>query len=238
MQAGDSVIAIAAKYGSTVKDIISANDLRADGRLGVGQELLIPVAGPSGGPGPTATPSTTGLMYNVRSGDTISGLATRHKSQVEWILQANNMKTGDTLKVGQPLLIPLIPATPTPLPTAPTMPVSPTPTEIPGLIAPQLLTPGDAAIISGQDSVLLSWTSVGVLAPEEWYVVTLKSPEKATAVANWWTKNTSWRLPLDYRPQGSAGLDYTWQVQVRRGGQDKPGEFVSPVSETRRFTWR
>ena len=238
VQAGDTVIAIAAKYGSTVKDIISANNLSADGRLGVGQELLIPVAGPSGGPGPTPTPGTTGLMYNVRAGDTISGLATRHKSQVDWILKANNIQAGDTLRIGQALLIPLVPATPTPIPTEPVTPLPPTPTEIPAFSAPQLLTPGDAASISGQDSVLLSWTSVGVLAPEEWYVVTLKSPEKATAVASWWTKNTSWRLPDDYRPKGSAGLDYTWQVQVRRGGQDEPGESVSPVSETRRFTWR
>jgi LysM repeat protein len=232
------VIGIAGKYGATVKDIISANNLSADGRLGVGQELLIPVAGPSGGPGPTATPGTTGLMYNVRSGDTISGLATRYKSQVDWILKANNIKPEDTLRIGQALLIPLVPETPTAVPTAPVMPLPPTPTSIPGLSAPQLLTPGDAATISGRDAVLLSWTSVAVLRPDEWYVVTLKAPEKATAVASWWTKNTSWRLPDDFRPKGSAGLDYAWQVQVRRGAQDKPGESLSPLSEARRFTWR
>jgi hypothetical protein len=75
------------------------------------------------------------------------------------------------------------------------------------------------------------------LAPDEWYVVTLKSLEKATVVATWWTKNTSWRLPDDYRPEGRAGLDYTWVVQVRRGAQDAPGDAMSPMSETRRFTW-
>ena len=48
----------------------------------------------------------------------------------------------------------------------------------------------------------------------------------------------SWRLPADYQPKGSAGLDYMWRVQVRRGGQDKPGEATSPASATRRFTWR
>ncbi len=238
VQAGDSVAAIAAKYGSTIKDIISANNLSADGRLSIGQELLIPVAGPMGGPGPTATPGTTGLMYNTRAGDTISGIATRFKSQVDWIMKANNIKPGDTLRIGQPLLVPLVPATPTPIPTDPITPLPPTPTEIPGLSAPQLLTPADGATIAGQDTLLLSWTSVGVLAPEEYYVVTLKSPEKETAVATWWTKSTSWRLPVDYRPTGSAGLDYVWRVQVRRGGQDKPGEATSPTSEQRRFTWR
>lgn len=236
--AGESVAVIAEKYGSTIKDIISANSLPADGRLGVGQELLIPVAGPSGGPGPTATPGTTGLMYTVSSGDTISGLAAKYKSQVDWIMQANNMKPGETLHIGRALLIPLVPATPTATPTTPITPLPPTPTEIPGLTAPNLLTPADGAIITGEDSVLLTWTSVGVLAPEEWYVVTLMSPEKETPVASWWTKSTTWRLPVDYRPSGNAGHDYTWRVQVRRGGSDQPGEPTSPVSETRRFTWR
>jgi len=236
--AGDSVAAIAAKYGASIKDVISANNLDASGRLSIGQELLIPVAGPSGGPGPTATPDTTGLMYSVQSGDTISGLATRYKSQVDWIMKANNMKPGDVLRIGQPLLIPLVAAIPTPTPTVPAAPIADAPTEIPGLSAPQLLAPADGATIAGGDSVLLTWTSVGVLAPEEYYVVTLKSPEKATAIAMWWTKNTSWRLPADYRPTGSAGLDYLWQVQVRRGGKDKPGDATSPASSMRRFTWR
>jgi LysM repeat protein len=236
--AGESVAVIAEKYGSTIKDIISANGLPADGRIGVGQELLIPVAGPSGGPGPTATPGTTGLMYTVAGGDTISGLATRFKSQVDWIMQANNMKPGETLHIGRALLIPLVPATPTPTPTMAVTPLTPTATPIPGLGAPNLLTPGDGAIITGEDSVLLTWTSVGVLEPDEWYVVTLMAPEKETPVASWWTKSTTWRLPVDYRPNGSAGHDYTWRVQVRRGGSDKPGEATSPVSATRRFTWR
>jgi LysM repeat protein len=232
------VAAIAAKYGSSAKDIISLNNLNAQGRLSIGQELLIPVPGPSGGPGPTETPDTTGLMYNVQSGDTIIGLAAKYKSQVDWIMQANNIKPGDTLRIGQPLLIPLIAATPVPAPTAPVTPLPATPTEIPGLSAPQLLAPADGATIAGGDSVLLSWTSVGVLAPEEYYVVTLKSPEKETPIATWWTKSTSWRLPTEYRPTGSAGIDYLWRVQVRRGAKDKPGDATSPTSSMRRFTWR
>ena len=236
--AGDSVAAIATKYGSTIKDIISANNLSADGRLGVGQELLIPVAGPSGGPGPTATPGTSGLMYTVSQGDTISGLATRFKSQVDWIMQANKMKPGETLSIGRALLIPLVPATPTPTPTIAVTPASPTPTPIPGLNAPNLLMPGDGAIITNEDSVLLTWTSVGVLDADEWYVVTLMAPDKETAVASWWTKSTTWRLPIEFRPSGSAGHDYEWRVQVRRGGSEQPGEATSPSSATRRFTWR
>ncbi len=238
VKSGDTVSAIAALYGSTSGEVIQANGLSADGRLSVGQELLIPGAGGSGGAGPTTTPGPAGLMVTVKSGDTISGLAERHQSRIDWIMQANGIKAGETLHIGRALLIPLIPATPTPTPTIPTTPLPDTPTATPGLAAPQLLTPGDAATIAGEDSVLLSWTSVGVLAPEEWYVVTLKSPEKETSIATWWTKSTSWRLPAEYRPTGSAGVDYTWRVQVRKGGADQPGETVSPPSAGRRFTWR
>ncbi len=238
VKSGDTVSAIAALYGSTIGEIIQVNGLNAAGRLSVGQELLIPGPGGSGGAGPTTTPGPAGLMVTVKSGDTISGLAERYQSRIDWIMQANGMQPGETLHIGRALLIPLIPATPTPTPTVPVTPLPDPPTPTPGLAAPQLLTPGDAAIITGEDAVLLSWTSVGVLAQDEWYVVTLKSPEKDTLIATWWTKSTSWRLPADYRPTGSAGVDYTWRVQVRTGDADQPGDTVSPLSAARRFTWR
>lgn len=229
---------IAGLYSSAIKDIIEANSLSADGRLSIGQVLVIPVAGASGGAGPTATPGPAGLMVTVRSGDTISGLAERHKSRVDWIIQANNIQPGETLHIGRALLIPLVPATPTPTPTIAVSPTQPLPTETPGMTAPQLLTPPDGEVIFGDSSVLLSWTSVGVLDSDAWYVVTLKSPEKNATITTWWTKNTSWRLPEAYRPTGSAGLDYTWRIQVRRGDPENPGAVLSPPSLDRRFTWR
>jgi LysM repeat protein len=238
VKSGDTVSAIATLYGSTIGEIVAANGLSADARLSIGQELLIPVAGGFGGAGPTTTPGPAGLMVTVKSGDTLSGLAERYQSRLDWILQANGMQPGETLHIGRALLIPLIPATPTPTPTVPITPLPDAPTPTPGLAAPQLLTPGDAAIIAGEESVLLSWTSVGVLGPEEWYVATLMSPEKATPIFSWWTKSTSWRLPAEYRPTGSAGVDYTWRVQVRKGSADQPGDTVSPPSAGRRFTWR
>ncbi len=238
VKSGDTVYGIASLYGSTIGEIIQANGLPADGRLSVGQELLIPAVGGLGGAGPTTTPGPEGLMVTVKSGDTISGLAERHNSRIDWIMQANGMQPGETLHIGRALLIPLIPATPTLTPTVPVTPLPDTPTPTPGLAAPRLLTPGDAEIIGSEDSALLSWTSVGVLAQDEWYVVTLKSPEKETPIVTWWTKSTSWRLPDDYRPTGSAGVDYTWRVQVRKGGPDEPGDIVSPPSGGRRFTWR
>lgn len=55
VQPGDTVIGLAARYGSTVEAIVNANGLANPGLISIGQQLLIPVANlPSGTP--TNTP--------------------------------------------------------------------------------------------------------------------------------------------------------------------------------------
>jgi LysM repeat protein len=235
---GDTLIAIANLYKSTVKDIAEANGLRADGLLQVGQELLVPIAGPSGGPGPTATPGGGALMYSVQEGDTLFALALRYGSQVDWILQANKMKPGDFLRISQPLLIPLSGNTPTPTAT-PLPPPSPTPTvRSMSFRAPELLAPADGSIVSSNDGILLSWTSTGTLGEGQYYVVTLRRGEEKKPLATRWTKSTSWRLPFDYRAGYKAPVDFTWQVQIRSGTPDAASEPLSQLSTSRRFTWQ
>ena len=235
---GDTVAAIAKQYNSAAKDIIQTNNLSADGKLSVGADLIIPVAGPMGGPGPTLTPNKDTLVYSVQSGDTISGIAQRFGSTIDWILQANKLKPTDYLRIGQSLTVPRTSATSTPAPTVEVIPVTPSPTPVPGLGAPVLLTPADGSVLTGQDSVLLSWTSVGILEPDQWYVVTLRNSERNTAAVTWWTKGTTWRLGPEFRGTSQAGVDFTWRVQVRAGSPELPGDAASPQSAERRFTWR
>jgi LysM repeat protein len=236
VKAGDTVFSIAATYGAAAKDIISANGLSANGFLRIGQELLIPVAGPVGGPGPTATPKGGTLIYTVQAGDTISLIADRFGSTMEWIFSANNIKPTDVLHIGQSLMVPLSNVTPTP---APTVLASPSPTPTPGLPfrAPALLVPADRAAVSGANEILLSWTSAGTLAKDQWYVVTLRTPEIPGTIAPFWTKGTSWRVPRDFRPAGESPVEFTWQVQVLTGSPGNPGKPASPPSPPRSFTW-
>jgi LysM repeat protein len=236
VKAGDTVLSIAAAYGAAAKDIIVANGLSANGFLRIGQELLIPVSGPSGGPGPTATPKGGTLIYTVQAGDTISLIADRFGSTMEWIFRANNLKPTDILHIGQSLMVPLSNVTPTPTPTAL---VSPSPTPTPGLPfrAPALLVPGDREAIRGTNEILLSWASAGTLARDQWYVVTLRTPEVSGTIAPFWTKGTSWRVPRDFRPAGDSPVEFTWQVQVLTGSPSNPGQPASPPSASRSFTW-
>ena len=107
-------------------------------------------------------------------------------------------------------------------------------------------TNSENSLLTGNGDVLLTWTSVGLLAEDEWYVVTLtiggddgvEAPLTKPRVAPYWTKSTSWRLPADYRLPGPAATEFAWQVQVFSGSPDRPDGPVSQASTPRHFVWR
>ncbi len=238
VDAGETVGEIAEKYGVKLKDLLAINNLDSDGFIRQGQVLTIP--GAAIPPTPTLTPTPTGgtLIYKVQEGDTIAGLAEKFHAEIDWIMTANKIKDGDVLSVGQHLLIPLSSSTPAPEATSTSTPVPATFTPAPTMRMPALLTPADHASITGSDPVLLSWTSVGLLADDAWYVVVVRVSGVTKGPDPYWTKATSWRLPADSRP--AWGGNVTWQVQVIRG---KPGKAdprpipVSPPSAQGHFTW-
>jgi hypothetical protein len=172
----------------------------------------------------------------VQAGDTVSLIAERFGSTMEWIFAANGLKPTSILHIGQSLQIPLSNVTPTLTPTAN---VSPSPTPTPGLPfrAPALLVPEDDAVITSARGTLLTWTSVGTLAKDQWYVVTLETPGSQGAIAPFWTKGSSWRVPAELRPAGRTPIVVVWQVQVLTGSPGNPGKPASPPSTARKFRW-
>lgn len=72
-------------------------------------------------PPPTPTPLPP-LDYTVQAGDTVIGLAVRYNVSVQSILDANGLRTGDNIIVGQPLKIPQPTPTATEPPTATPLP--------------------------------------------------------------------------------------------------------------------
>jgi LysM repeat protein len=103
VQKGDSLWTIANKYGVTVTELRSLNNLTTDS-LSIGQVLLIPIKTTTPTT-PTTTPTNT-VTYTVKSGDNLYSIAEQYGVSVTTIKNANNL-TSNLLSVGQVLTIPV-----------------------------------------------------------------------------------------------------------------------------------
>jgi len=108
--AGDTVSAIARRYGSTTAAIVAANGLGANALIRIGQSLTIPTApgAPTAtpAPAPTTTTTTTTTVHTVASGDTVSGIARRYGTSPHAIVSANGLGAAALIRIGQRLSIP------------------------------------------------------------------------------------------------------------------------------------
>lgn len=104
---GDTLSAIARRYGSSTQAIVAANGLRNPNRLSIGQTLVVP-RDPTGGRiagAPVGHTAPSGAQrYVVRSGDTLYGIARRHRTTVSHIMRRNGLS--DTrIRPGQVLVL-------------------------------------------------------------------------------------------------------------------------------------
>jgi len=234
---GDTLSELAKRFGTTVEAILQANGLAGATGITAGTSLRIP------GAAPTAVPV---VVYEVKSGDTLSGIAAKYKVTVKQIMDANGLKS-DVLKVGQKLVVKG--AVPTAAPTATETP-APTPTSTrtplatPVYAAPALLAPPDGASFSGGDTViLLNWVSVGILDDDEYYVLRMRrSGPLAEQLPLVWTQITSYRMDGGLYIAGIA-QEFFWQVSVMRKTGERAdgawtGEEISARSPQRTFGWQ
>ncbi len=127
VQTGDSLWALARRYGVPIAAIQLQNGLGASTVVRVGQELTIPPA-----------PAWEGaavfwVVHEVAPGETLSGIAAFYDLEMVRLREVNGMDAADTLRVGQSLVLPLktpaevaraLPPTATPRPTATPLPTS------------------------------------------------------------------------------------------------------------------
>ncbi|HEX6512575.1 MAG TPA: N-acetylmuramoyl-L-alanine amidase [Chloroflexota bacterium] len=99
--AGDTLSGLAARVGVPVAALISANHLPPDGKILVGQTLVIPGASAPAPPKPAATSTVT-----VAPGDTLSAIAARAGTNVSALVTLNNLKSPDDIQAGQTLQVP------------------------------------------------------------------------------------------------------------------------------------
>ncbi len=88
---GDTLSGIATMFGVTPNTIIWANDIKG-GVIQPGQTLaILPI---------------TGIQHKVQKGETLASLATTYSSNVHDIAQYNDLADGDSLTVGDTIIIP------------------------------------------------------------------------------------------------------------------------------------
>lgn len=119
VQPGDTLYAIARRYGISVNALAAANGLTTRSWIYVGQSLTLPDAGTAPAPAPAPTPATTGI-HIVQPGENLFRLGLRYGTTAAAIRAANGLSS-DLIYVGQRLVIPGVgvgvpPITPSPAP--------------------------------------------------------------------------------------------------------------------------
>ncbi|MEK6312083.1 MAG: LysM peptidoglycan-binding domain-containing protein [Curtobacterium sp.] len=124
---GDTVSAIAARYGLSAQEVLVRNGLGWNTIIHPGQTLhLASTPAVQAAPARTTTTSATG-SYHVRSGDTVSGIASRIGVSTQSLLRANNLSQRSVIYPGQTLRVPSSSAPSAPASAAPARPASTAP---------------------------------------------------------------------------------------------------------------
>lgn len=163
--------------------------------------------------------------YTVQENDTIIQIAAENSLTLEqiWVLNPElnffgcnfEIPSGGpdcivSLRVGQIIKLPA----PTPTPTlSPTPSGNETLTPTPTRSAPMLVYPPDGAV--AQPGVFsLRWVSVGILEPQEFYLVEVTDHTLGAVVFRTVTKDTSVMLPESIIPNSEQPHDFTWKVWI------------------------
>lgn len=129
---GDTVSAIAARFGLRTVDVLALNGLSWSSVIYPGQVLKL-VGGAAVTPAAPAAPVAASVVHTVQRGDTVSAIAKRHGLGVQAVLKANGLSWSSIIYPGQKLTIPgkAAPAASTPAapatPAAPVAPAAPAP---------------------------------------------------------------------------------------------------------------
>jgi len=105
VRSGDNLTGLAARYGTNVAAIVTANQLANPNRIVIGQQLSIPVADAVSIGQPRAGASQTS-SYVVRAGETLTGIARRHGTTVEVLLRLNHLPQSGLIWIGERILVP------------------------------------------------------------------------------------------------------------------------------------
>jgi len=160
VQPGETIFAIAGRYGVEPAQLLATNGLGTDAVIRVGQTLTIPRSGAPSNPSPQTAISgnVVGITHTLAEGETVSALARLYGVSAAQIAEANGLDSPGLVRAGTRLIIPGATA-PLSLPTA-TRALPPTPT--PGVRADSLPTERRSA--GGRGGATLAWPAYGSLS--------------------------------------------------------------------------
>ena len=102
VRSGETLSSIAKEENTSVKSICEKNNIKETSKLKVGQKLIV-----SGNKTnqPKDNSSNNKKYYTVKSGDTLSKIASKNKTSVSKICKLNNIKESKTLHVGEKIRV-------------------------------------------------------------------------------------------------------------------------------------
>lgn len=109
VKAGDSLSAIAAKYGTTYQVLAEYNGISNPNIIRVGQQIKIPgksATTTQEKTEPTTAQPTAETVHTVKSGETLSGIARKYGTTYQQLAAYNKISNPNKISVGQKIKIP------------------------------------------------------------------------------------------------------------------------------------
>lgn len=200
--AGDTVPAVAERYGISAQTLKWANNMTSDA-IEAGRELTIP--------------PVDGVIYTVRSGDTVDTIASRYKVAAQAIITYNDLELSGLPAVGASIILP-----------SAELPAE----EQPGYVAPRIATTTTAGTFTGSyGSYSGTWAPAhgwGRDIPNNGYpfgqctfYAAVRRAELGNPVGRQWGNGGYWRVsgaaagrPVDMNPQAGDVMDGNGHVAI------------------------
>lgn len=103
VKSGDTLSAIANRYGMTVNALVTLNGIQNANLIYPGQSLRVADSGQGSTVSQKATTTTTTSTYTVRYGDTLSGIASRYGTSTSTLASINGISNPNWIYPGQVL---------------------------------------------------------------------------------------------------------------------------------------
>ena len=207
---GDTLSGIADRHGLSTKALAAANALKDADELSIGQQLSIPMAAGASASAPAAGGAG---KYTVKSGDTLSEIASKHGTTADQLAAANGIRDPKDLQIGQTLRLPAAPPAPATAPTG-ARTAAATPTATPSALSASLRKLLDAQkVVSGKWRYIVvhhSATSVGSARSMDLYHRNTRHMENGLAYHFVIGNGRG-------EPDGAITVGSRWRRQIRGG---------------------